>query len=545
MKIIELVQGSPEWHAHRANHFNASDAPAMLGCSPYTTRTELLHKMATGAEKEIDASLQRRFDDGHRFEALARPLAESIISEDLFPVTGTEGKLSASFDGLTMMNDIAFEHKSLNAELRKIMTEGCSGSDLPKHYQVQMEQQHMVSGCEKILFMASKWSGDSLVEVFHCWYYPNANLRDEIAQGWALFACDLQDYQHTEAQPEAVGRAPESLPALRIEVTGMVTNSNLEAFKAGAAMMFSKINRVLETDQDFADAEKTVKHCKEIEDNIEAAKKHALSQTASIDELYRTLDSVSAEARAVRLELDKLVKARKENLRIEIQQEAEMAFRAHIDTINARLNTVQLPPIKADFAGAMKGKKTVASLRDACDTELARVKIEASQLSEHIGSNLDFCSRVIRAEEKHLFHDLSGLVLKPQADMEAIIKMRIKEESDRIDAAAAAKIEAEKSAQERANAAAAAKIEPDRQAGIRAQMREQEASEGMPQNTAEIPVIGTLPPQQAAQTPAQEREPIRPSADYLIGVIAREFDVSRRQAREWLSTTNFNESEVA
>lgn len=545
MKIIELVQGSPEWHEHRAKARNASEAPAMLGFSKHTSRSELLRQKATGIAKEVDAHTQRRFDKGHIAEAAARPNVEAKFEEDLYPVTATsdDGYLSASFDGITEDEDRFWENKVFNQDLAKYIDQHM---DLPDTHWPQIEQQCIISNNEHGLFTLATESGD--ISLWF-WYQSQPGRRQMVIDGWKRFDEDLANYQHTEAQPEAVGRAPESLPALRIEVTGMVTNSNLEAFKAGAALMFSKINRVLETDQDFADAEKTVKHCKEIEDNIEAAKKHALSQTASIDELYRALDSVSAEARAVRLELDKLVKARKENLRIEIQQEAEMAFRAHIDTINTRLNTVQLPPIRADFAGVMKGKKTVTSLRDACDTELARVKIEASQLSEHIGINLDFCSRVIRAEEKHLFRDLSSLVLKPQADMEAIIKMRIKEESDRIDAVAAAKIEA------------------DRQASVRAQMREQEAAEGMPQPvTATTESDLTIPEiiEVAAKMPdlPQERvaevmkslpqahtnkahEPIRPSADYLIGVIAREFDVSRRQSRDWLATTNFNESEVA
>ena len=42
MQIVQLTQGSPEWHAHRAKHFNASDAAAMLGISPYMSRDELL-----------------------------------------------------------------------------------------------------------------------------------------------------------------------------------------------------------------------------------------------------------------------------------------------------------------------------------------------------------------------------------------------------------------------------------------------------------------------------------------------------------------------
>ncbi|WP_233101501.1 hypothetical protein [Variovorax sp. IB41] len=31
-------------------------------------------------------------------------------------------------------------------------------------YRVQMEQQCAVSGCQKVLFMVTKWSGDELVE---------------------------------------------------------------------------------------------------------------------------------------------------------------------------------------------------------------------------------------------------------------------------------------------------------------------------------------------------------------------------------------------
>ena len=119
MKILNLIQGSREWLAHRAAHFNASDAPAMMGCSPYKMRTVLLHELHTGIVPEVDIATQKRFDNGHRAEALARPLAEKIIGDDLYPVTGTEGRLSASFDGLTLDEQTGFEHKALNADLRE------------------------------------------------------------------------------------------------------------------------------------------------------------------------------------------------------------------------------------------------------------------------------------------------------------------------------------------------------------------------------------------------------------------------------------------
>ena len=64
MKTHNLTQGSAAWLAYRATHFNASDAPAMLGVSPYKTRTELLHELHTGLAPEVDAHTQARFDAG-------------------------------------------------------------------------------------------------------------------------------------------------------------------------------------------------------------------------------------------------------------------------------------------------------------------------------------------------------------------------------------------------------------------------------------------------------------------------------------------------
>ena len=179
MIVHSLTQGSAEWLAYRALHFNASEAPAMMGVSPYKTRTQLLHEMHTGLVAEVDPATQRRFDEGHRIEALARPLAEEVIGQDLFPVVGSLGELSASFDGLTMCETTVWEHKTLNDELRKVMYG--DAPPLPLHYRVQMEQQMHVSGAERTLFMASLWDDqDKLLEEVHCWYFPDDELRGQL-----------------------------------------------------------------------------------------------------------------------------------------------------------------------------------------------------------------------------------------------------------------------------------------------------------------------------------------------------------------------------
>lgn len=431
MKIINLIQGTPEWHAHRAQHHNASDAPAMMGCSPYKTRAQLVREVATGVAQEVDAATQRRFDDGHRFEELARPLAEEIIGEELFPVTGTNGKLSASFDGLTMDGETAFEHKSLNDQLRAAMVDGCTGAYLPRLYQVQMEQQLAVSDASRVLFMASKWAGDELVEERHCWYVSNAELRAKIVAGWEQFEVDVAAYIPEAAPaPTATGRAPESLPALTIQVTGMVTASNLADFKASALSVLDGINRDLQTDDDFANAEQTVKWCQGVEDRIKATKEQVLGQTADIDAVFRTLDEVSGETRRIRLELDRLVKAEKENRKAEIVQKGRAAYAAHEDALKAETNNVWINLPVPDFAGAIKGKRTLSSMQDAVDTVLANAKIAANESARHIRAALA-CMTEETEGHKHLFPDFRDFIAKPIDDIRALVRGRIAEHQQR------------------------------------------------------------------------------------------------------------------
>lgn len=425
MHITNLIQGSPEWLAHRAKHFNASDASAMMGVSSYKTRTQLLHELHTGVPLEVDAFTQRIFDDGHRFEALARPLAEGIIGDDLYPVVGTLGRLSASFDGLTICESTGFEHKSLNDELRQAMQDGCTGAELPLMYQVQMEQQCMVSGTGRVLFMASRWDEcDQLIEERHCWYESNPVLAEQIRAGWAQFEVDLAEYVPAKAaEPKPIGKTPDHLPALYIEVTGKVTASNLDAFREHALAVFSGINRTLNSDSDFADAEKTVKWLSDAEGRLKAAKDHALAQTESIDALFRTIDDISAEARRVRLELDKLVKARKEAIRGEIVAGGMAALKAHIASLNDRIGKSLMPLVPADFGGAVKSKRTLESLRGAVADELARTKIEANQIADRIQVNL--AALQARADMAHLFPDAAAIVLKAPEDLLATMAARI------------------------------------------------------------------------------------------------------------------------
>lgn len=435
MNIIDHPQGSVEWLAHRAQHFNASDAPAMLGVSPYKTRAQLLREMHTGVSVDVDIATQKRFDNGHRAEALARPLAEKIIGEDLYPVVGAEGRLSASFDGLTMDETQGFEHKALNDELRAVFRQidalgpcddAAPGQMLPIYHRAQMEQQLMISGAERVLFMSSKFDADgNLIEEHHCWYYPDDEMRGAILHGWVQFAEDLANYTLPPAAEAApVGKAPETLPALRIEVSGQVTASNLAEFKQTALAAIRGVNRDLKTDQDFADAEKAVKWCADVESRLKAAKEHALSQTATIDALFKALDDIGAEARTVRLDLDKLVARRKTEVKEEAVTRARRALDDHIAKLNAEIAPFRLPPIAADFAGAIKGLKSVASMQDKLDGLLATTKIAAEVDARAIRSNVT-TFKAEAADFEFLFADLGQVIHKAADDFKALVEGRI------------------------------------------------------------------------------------------------------------------------
>lgn len=418
--IINHVQGSEGWLEHRARSFNASELAAAMGISQYLTRSELIAQKATGLVPEVDAAKQRIFDNGHRYEAIARPWAEEIIGEDLYPcvlAAEVEGmRLSASLDGLTMAGDIAWEHKSLNDALRQSLDAGV----IPDEYHPQMEQGLMLSGAQRCLFMAS--NGDRETMRF-AWYESRQELRAKIIPTWKQVRDDAATYvPSTVTADKPTGKAPETLPALRIEVTGMVTASNLAEFKETALAAIRGVNRELTTDQHFADAEQSVKWFEEVETRLKAAKEHALSQTASIDQLFKTIDDISAEARKVRLELDKLVKGKKEELRQQIVAKASKALSDHLqklwDRVGLRVN------VAADFAGAVKGKRSLASIQDAVDTVLAQAKIAANEQADLMESNVK-ATRGEAHDWGFLFPDMAAVASKPAEDFANLLAARI------------------------------------------------------------------------------------------------------------------------
>lgn len=471
MNIVSIEQNTDAWLEYRRAFFNASDAPAMLGCSSYKTRTELLNQIKTGIAPEIDGRTQRIFDEGHRIEQLARPIAEQIIGEDLAPLVGNDGdKLSASFDGITMSEDIVFEHKTLNSKLRDAMHDGCAGTDLPLEYQAQMEQQCIVSGCSKVLFMASTWDGDDLIEERHCWYVPDLELRQRIIAGWRQFATDLGDYTPTPTPAPAPVVEQESLPSVSVRVNGaLAVASNLDVFSVALHDFVARIPERPETDQQFAECEAACKTLKKAEDALIVAENGALAQISDVETMRNAVATLSKLARDVRLRTEKLVKAEKQNRKAQIVMAAAEALTGHYAALNKRWSKPHMPPAEAQWANVIKGKSSLANMQAAIDAELARCKIEGNRIADLIDANRKVLAEVAAGYEG-LFRDADDLLIKPTDDVRSIAAGRVAEAK----AAEAARLEAER---QRIEAAAKAKAEAEARALAEAERQRIRAEE--------------------------------------------------------------------
>lgn len=455
--IHNLVQGTPEWNRFRLEHNGASEAAAMLGLSSNMKRTELLRVKHTGNPQEFSDWVQENvLDYGHEVEALARPIVEAMIDQDLYPVTCSYGDLSASCDGLTMDEETAFEHKQWNETLAASVRAGV----VPDSHMPQCQQIMMVTGAKRVVFVVSDGTAQRMEKTI---VQPDQEWYDRIRAGWDQFSKDLGEFVPFIEEVKPIGKTPETLPALRLELTGKVTASNLAEYKDHALAVFAAINRDLTTDQHFADAEKTVKWCGMVEERLEAAKQHALSQTADIDALFRTIDEISAEARDVRLELDKLVTKRKAEIKDSIVVDGREAYARHITDLKVETGGAWVPLNAPDFAAAVKGKRSVASMRDAVDTLLANAKIEADGSAKRLRANIALLDAET-VDYGFLFSDRLVLATKQIDDLRLVITSRIenhKAEQERRLAAERARIaeeertKAEKKAREEMEAKAA------------------------------------------------------------------------------------------
>lgn len=425
MKLHSVTQGTKSWHDLRDKHFSASEAAAVMGDHKYMSRDELMAQYATGIKPEITPQQQKLFDKGHASEAGARPIAESIIGQELYPVTATDDNdwLLASMDGLSMLGDIGFEHKLYSAKLADQVGKG----ELDKHYIWQLEHQALVTGCAEILFMTSDGTEDNCA---YFTYEPNPELQKQLISGWKQFEIDLAEYKTKLANGEikqtvaAQAEVLLDLPAITYKMNGLALTSDFDKFKEQARLLIEKSKKPLKTDEHFATAESLIKVFKSAEDKLSGLSEQVIGEVSDIDAFIKELKQVSEGMRQARLATEKLVTAEKQNRRQEIINKAQHDLNSHIQAQQAKLDGYALPVYRADFEGALKGKRTIESLQSAANDCLANAKIAISQQADEGAANLKAFNE-LAVDHKFLFADLQQNLFKTADDFTAMVKSRI------------------------------------------------------------------------------------------------------------------------
>jgi predicted phage-related endonuclease len=521
----DLIQGSPEWDLFRLEHDGASEAAAALGLSKKVRRNDLLHAKHTGLPREFSDWLRENvLDHGHEVEALGRPHVEKRIGEALYPVTCSRGRMSASCDGLTMDDRKAFEHKQWNDQLAALVRVGI----VPDEHMPQCQQVLLVTGAEELYFVVSDGTPEKMV-----WtkVLPDRAWWERLADGWVQFNADKAAYVMPETAPAVVATPVQALPAVLVQVSGSI--SIIENFRVFEAAMRDflehRLIRQPKTDQDFADLDLQIKAMKGAEAALDSAEAQMLAQITEVDTAVKTKAMLRKLVTDNRLMAEELLASEKERRRAEIVLKARSAYEAHIEALKADTGgpwIVLLPP---DFAGKVKGLRTIASIQNAVDTELANAKIIADESARKIRAAIACIDQEGKGYE-FLLRDRLGLISKPLDDIRTIIRARITEHKaveERKAEELRAKIQREE--QEKAEKAAREKIEAEQREQEAAAQRQREteaaaARQSAPaastaQPTATAPIAQPAVSSQAANVVSIQRPAVESTATIRLGQI--------------------------
>ena len=224
-----------------------------------------------------------------------------------------------------------------------------------------------------------------------------------------------------------------SIIPLAIEARGEIITNNLPEFRELVREALGNINRDLVTDEQFGQAELDVKALKEAEDAVRSAAVKAFDD--QLKALVDGLNETAEEIRVPRLELEKIIAKRKEDVRAEIVEEFLGAF--DIEPKLARKHFL------AGLQTNIKGKRTLESMRTACRIYQTTQQAMISKCREILAS-------FEKAHGPDLIADRRELELEKPEGLEAELRRRFeakraREEKARLEAeAAAAKAEAAK-----------------------------------------------------------------------------------------------------
>lgn len=158
---MELVQGSKEWLAFRKKRIGSSDAPIIMGVSPWSTPYQLWRDKTGRVERDRDPNKEKKplgnwaLERGNRWEPMARSMYELRNDLPMKPVVLIHPKFAhiiASLDGFNEEARRILEIKIPGKETFEAAKRGI----VHEKYIYQLEHQLEVTGAEQNDFFCAK-----------------------------------------------------------------------------------------------------------------------------------------------------------------------------------------------------------------------------------------------------------------------------------------------------------------------------------------------------------------------------------------------------
>lgn len=147
MKAVNVIQGSPEWHAFRKEGIGGSDAPVVSGDSPYQSQRGL-YLLKRGEAQEDESGSEFIFAKGHKTEGLIRQQFQELTGVEMAPLCLIHPEfdhIRASLDGFDGGKFGVLEAKLVG---KGVLEDARDEGIIPRHHFVQIQHNMEVAGVD-------------------------------------------------------------------------------------------------------------------------------------------------------------------------------------------------------------------------------------------------------------------------------------------------------------------------------------------------------------------------------------------------------------
>lgn len=213
MMKLNLAPNTPEWLEARKQYRTASEAPIVLGISPFVTR-EKFKLIKAGIAKQFYSQAMRQ---GHEQEAQIREWANARFSRNFREEVWVCNQYLASLDGID--DDVVLEIKTSTRTYNDIVD-----GVIPPYYMAQIQQQMYCCGAERAYLVAycpktRRYAASDAI-------FPDHNAMTAIARAWDAFdAMPMPDGPVDSSDNLALLREFEQYATLKREIDRLETEA--------------------------------------------------------------------------------------------------------------------------------------------------------------------------------------------------------------------------------------------------------------------------------------------------------------------------------